>query len=114
MNLKMLKAIEFKVRTNWTQREIASKLDVREETVSRWFKRDDVSEKLKEEQRAYLDELIPKAIRTQAQLLGAKSEHVRHLAACDILDRGGYKATDKIDMSVDLPTIISGDEALAD
>lgn len=99
MATNMEKGIKLMVWTNLSQREIAQRLDVKEETVSRWKKHKDFEEiKLKEE-REYLGELAAPALRTMKALLNAKSEMVRYNAASDILDRTGYKPVDKQELS---------------
>ena len=99
MASKMDKAINMMVYTNLTQREIADKLDVREETVSRWKNREDFKSKKKEEEGKFLFELTSPAMRTMKELLNSHSDYVRFQAAQDILDRTGYKPTDKVDLN---------------
>ena len=99
MASKMDKAINMMVYTNLTQREIAEKLDVREETISRWKNREDFKSKKKEEEGKFLVELTPPAMRTMRELLNSHSDYVRFQAAQDILDRTGYKPTDKVDLN---------------
>ena len=99
MASKMEKAIDMMVYTNLTQREIAEKLDVREETISRWKNREDFKSKKKEEEGKFLFELTSPAMRTMKELLNSHSDYVRFQAAQDILDRTGYKPTDKVDLN---------------
>ena len=105
----MEKAIELMIQTNLSQREIAKKLDVREETVSRWKKRNDFKEKKKEEQKIYLSELSGPAMRTMKELLDSRSDNVRFQAAQDILDRTGYKPSDKLELDSDLKIVFEDD-----
>lgn len=109
MASKMDKAINMMVYTNLTQREIAEKLDVREETISRWKNREDFKSKKKEEEGKFLFELTSPAMRTMRELLNSHSDYVRFQAAQDILDRTGYKPTDKVDLSSDLTLIFEDD-----
>lgn len=106
MASKMEKAIHLMVYTTLTQREIAEKLDVCEETISRWKNRDDFKSKKKEEEREFLFELTSPAMRTMRELLNSNSDYVRFQAAQDILDRTGYKPTDKQEVDINLPTFI--------
>ena len=92
-------AAKLMVSTSMTQREIAQKLDVREETVSRWKKSSEFQRKLKEEQDKYLNDLTAPAMRTIRDLLNSHSDYVRLQAAQDILDRTGYKPTDKVEQT---------------
>lgn len=97
MSSKQQTAIRLMVATNLTQREIAKELDVREETISRWKRSDAFKEKMKAEQDKYLHELTAPAMRTIKELLNSHSDYVRLQSAQDILDRTGYKATDKLE-----------------
>lgn len=114
MASKLDKAIELMVFTNLSQREIAKKLDVREETVSRWKQREEFKTKKKNLQEEFIKDLTSPAIRTMKELLNSHSDYVRFQTAQDILDRTGYKPTDKLDMTLEVPTIISGDDKLED
>lgn len=96
----MEKAIKLMVWTNKSQREIAKELDVQEETVSRWKKHKDFDSIRQREEREYLGDLAAPALRTMKELLKAKSELVRYNAASDILDRTGYKPTDKQEVDI--------------
>lgn len=91
---KMDKAIELMVYTNLSQREIAKKLDVREETVSRWKNQEKFQSRKNELQKEYLKDLVAPAIRGLNDLLDANSEFVKLEAAKTILDRAGYDSLD--------------------
>lgn len=106
---KMKKCIILMIRINKTQREIAKELDVAEETISRWKKKETFKTRYKEEEKGYIQELSSPAIRTMSKLLNAKSEYVRFSVASNILDRTGYKPTDKVDISGDMEVNISTD-----
>lgn len=105
----MLKAVNLMIETNLSQREIAKELDVAEETVSRWKKRDDFKEKLREEQNNFLSELTRPAMRTMLELLDSDSDYVRCQAAQDILDRTGYKPSDKLNIDSDITIVFEDD-----
>ena len=96
----MKKGIVLMVRTSLTQREIAKELKVNENTVSQWKKDKEFDELRQHEERAFLGDLAAEALRTMKGLLNAKSELVRYNAASDILDRTGYKATDKQELDI--------------
>lgn len=108
MTNKMLKAVKLMIETNLSQRDIAKELDVAEETVSRWKKRDDFKEKLREEQNNFLSELTRPAMRTMLELLDSPSDYVRCQAAQDILDRTGYKPSDRVEIEAE--TVIIKDD----
>lgn len=82
------------VFTNLSQREIAKKLDVREETVSRWKKQESFQSKKEELQREFLKDLVAPAMRGLKDLIDADSEFVKLEAIKTILDRAGYDSVD--------------------
>lgn len=94
MASKQDKAINLMVFTNLSQREIAKKLDVREETVSRWKKQESFQSKKEELQREFLKELVAPAMRGLKDLIDADSEFVKLEAIKTILDRAGYDSVD--------------------
>lgn len=91
---KQDKAIELMVFTNLSQREIAKKLDVREETVSRWKNQEKFKNKKEELQKEFLKDLVAPAMRGLKDLLNANSEFVKLEAVKTILDRAGYDSID--------------------
>lgn len=94
MASKQDKAIELMVFTNLSQREIAKKLDVREETVSRWKNQEKFKNKKEELQKEFLKDLVAPAMRGLKDLLNANSEFVKLEAIKTILDRAGYDSVD--------------------
>ncbi|WP_130818993.1 phBC6A51 family helix-turn-helix protein [Anaerococcus vaginimassiliensis] len=94
MASKQDKAINLMVFTNLSQREIAKKLDVREETVSRWKKQESFQSKKEELQREFLKDLVAPAMRGLKDLIDADSEFVKLEAIKTILDRAGYDSVD--------------------
>lgn len=101
MASKQMKAIILMVTTEKKQKEIAKEIGVNEATISRWKKQEDFNKAKKDYERGYLSSLSAKALRTLAELLDSNTDYVRLAAAKDILDRTGYKPTDKtqIEMS---------------
>lgn len=110
---KMKNTIDLMVTSNLNQREIAKKLDINEATISRWKNNEDFKNELGKAQKNYLMSLTAPAIRTLKNLLYADSEAVRFNAAKDILDRTGYKPTEKQQLEI-TPIIISGSDDLED
>lgn len=102
VNKKIEKVATLTITTNLTQREIAEKLAVNESTVSRWKKTDEYKDTVTKLQKDYLQNLTAPAMRTMRDLLSARSELVRFNAAKDILDRTGYKPTDKVELDADV------------
>lgn len=83
------------VSTDLTQKQIAEELNVSVQTIINWKKKDEFIEFKDDYQRKYLNNLAAKAIRTMDKLLTSDSDQVRYNAAKDILDRTGYKPTEK-------------------
>mgnify|MGYP001770868646 CR=1 FL=1 len=104
-----------------TQREIAEKVDVREETISRWKKQeefqkaiDDFTAEMKKDIERKLMSMAPEALRQLRKLLNAKSEMVRLQAIKDVLDRLDIKPADKqdIDLKTDMEIVVKLPEDL--
>ncbi|MFF7217921.1 phBC6A51 family helix-turn-helix protein [Mammaliicoccus sciuri] len=95
MKPKQLKAVNMMVEGQYSQKQIAEKLKVTEQTIVAWKKKPEFKEELINAERKLLKGLTVKAIKTMEKLLTAKSELVRYNAASDILDRTGHKPTDK-------------------
>lgn len=94
MASKKEKAASMLVCTNLTQRDIAKKLDVREETLSRWKKEEGFKKLIKENEKNYMKDLVGPAMRGLKDLLEANSEFVKLEAVKTILDRAGYESID--------------------
>lgn len=94
---KQLRAIEMLVKGDKKDSEIAEALAIGARTLSRWKNED--AEFKKEyvlQMNRSLNYASAKAFRKQVALLNSESDMVAHLAAKDILDRGGFKAGERI------------------
>lgn len=109
----MEKVANLQIVTGLTQREIAKKLDINESTISRWQKNPEYINHKLELEKKYLSFLASKAIRTLNDLLDDDNGNVRLGAAKDILDRTGFKLSEKQEISIK-PIIISGSDELED
>jgi len=109
LNKKQKKCLELMAMGELTQREIAKRIDVSEETISRWKRNTEFTNELDTLIRISIQALAAKAFKTQTNLLNAKSEMVRFLAAKDILDRAGFKATDNLKIEGAIPVVIHDD-----
>ena len=98
-----------------TQREIAERLDVREETISRWKKQEEFQQaienftaEMKKDLERKLMSMAPEALRQLQKLLNAKSEFARLQAIKDILDRLDVKPANKqdIDLKTDMEIVV--------
>lgn len=94
MASKKEKAAAMLVCTNLSQRDIANKLDMREETLSRWKKDEDFKKLIKKNEQQYMKELVAPAMRGLKDLVDAQSEFVKLEAIKTILDRAGYETID--------------------
>ncbi|RLU42108.1 hypothetical protein DIY18_09975 [Streptococcus iniae] len=110
---KMLEAIEFKLTNpSSTQVQVAEILGITDRQLRNW--ENDENDKSgwiklnKEFTEKSFSKLAPSAVATLAQLSkSAKSEMVRLQATQDILDRAGYKPTDKQEISIDEPIVLT-------
>lgn len=78
------------INSKLTQRQIAKEIDVSEETISRWKKKDEFKDEFNKQMRDSINLSSALAYKTIEKLMGAKSEMVRFYAAKDILDRAGF------------------------
>lgn len=119
---KQLEAAKLIAEGYLTQREIAERLDVREETISRWKRQEEfqkaiedfTAEMMKDLERKLMS-MAPEALRQLQKLLNAKSELVRLQAIKDVLDRLDIKPADKqdIDLKTDMGIVVKLPEDLA-
>ncbi|BFL72115.1 phBC6A51 family helix-turn-helix protein [Anaerococcus nagyae] len=94
MASKKEKAAAMLVCTNLSQRDIANKLDMREETLSRWKKDEGFKKLIKKNEQQYMKDLVSPALRGLKDLVEAQSEFVKLEAIKTILDRAGYETID--------------------
>lgn len=94
LNSKKKKCIEMMALGDRTQKEIAEQLKVTEATICNWKKSEDFQTEYIEFMRQNLKGAVAKAFNTELQLLNARSEMVRLLAAKDVLDRAGFRPDD--------------------
>lgn len=91
-----------------TQKQIAEKLNVSENTISNWKKNDEFMSEYNTTLKSSINAVAAKAFSTQTKLLNARSEMVRYMVSKDILDRAGFKASEKVDLNVE-PVVIVND-----
>lgn len=114
LSSKQKKCIELMASGEFTQKEIANKINITEKTICTWKKDKEFMSELDELVRISIQSLAAKAFRTQTNLLNAKSEMVRYMVAKDILDRAGFKPIDKLEVGGAIPIVISGEDKLED
>ena len=98
LTAKQRKCLELMVSGDFTQREIAKKINVTEKSISTWKKQDEFTAEYEALLKKQIGSMAAKAFKTHTKLLNARSEMVRYMAAKDILYRAGYKPTDKLDV----------------
>lgn len=99
VNANMKKAVKLLVERGLTQRAVAKELGIDETTISKWNDKEEYTKYKESEERKFLRRLVPKALNKMVQLLDAKSESVQFEVAKDILDRCGFKPTNKMEIS---------------
>lgn len=109
----MLEAIEFKLNNpKCTQVQVAEVLGITDRQLRNWENDENDKSGWQKLNREFTEKAFSKlalsAVATLARLSkNAKSEMVRLQATQDILDRAGYKPTDKKEITVDEPIILS-------
>ena len=107
LNKKQKKCLELMACGDFTQKEIAVEIKVTEQTICNWKKDKEFMTEHDELIRISIQSLAAKAIKTQTNLLNAKSEMVRYMVTKDILDRAGFKPTDKVEVGGAIPIVIN-------
>lgn len=99
LNEKQQKCIILMVTTNKTQEQIAKEIQVNKNTICEWKKDEEFKNELQNQMKNNFSSLAIDAQKELKKLLKSKNEYVRLQVVKDILDRAGYKATDKIEHS---------------
>lgn len=107
LNPKQRKCIEFMIDGTMTQKQMAEQLNVSENTISNWKKNDEFMSEYNTTLKSNINAVAAKAFSTQMKLLNARSEMVKYMVSKDILDRAGFKPSDKIDLSLEPVTILN-------
>lgn len=81
--------------------KIAERLKISEKTLYNWRKDDEFDSELRRRLNIKMGTIAAAALRTQSNLLNAKSDMVKHLAAKDLLDRAGYVPDNNINLNTD-------------
>ena len=103
------KCIELMLTGEYTQIQIAQQLQITDQTISNWKKIEEFRKEKERLLREAFADIAPSCKKELHRLATkAESEQVRLGALKDILDRAGYKPTDKSESSVEikLPNII--------
>ena len=108
LNPKQRKCIELMIDGSYTQKQIAEQLNVSENTISNWKKNNEFMGEYNTTLKSNINAVAAKAFSTQMKLLSARSEMVKYMVAKDILDRAGFKPSEKVDWTVE-PVVIVND-----
>ncbi len=103
---KQRKAAELLASGQYTQKEIAGVVKVSEQTICTWKKNFAFMDEYETLMRQQFQVMAAKAFKTQIALLDSKNDMVRHLAAKDLMDRGGFKPEDNVKFEGMVPVII--------
>lgn len=100
LSRNQIKAIEILAFEGATQREVATRLELHENTITNWKKDNQFIRELDKANRQSINAASSKALGVMLSLLKADSEMVQYNAAKDILDRAGYKPSDNVNLGV--------------
>lgn len=98
LTAKQKRCVQLMVVGEYTQKQIAEQVKVSQQTICTWKKDPEFMAAYESLLKNNIQSMAAKAFQTHTKLLAAKSEMVRYMAAKDILDRAGYKPTDKVDI----------------
>lgn len=101
MNDKQEKCINLMITTNKTQKQIAKEIEVSEKTICEWKKQKEFKNEIEKNIKENFGSLALEAQKELKKLLKSKNEYVRIQVVKDILDRAGYKPTEKIKNEVE-------------
>lgn len=106
---KQLNCIKLMVEGELSQKEIASSIKVSEQTICKWKKDSEFKIEFENHVKNSIDYSSREAFKTMLKSLNARSEMVRYMAAKDILDRAGFKPTEKVNVEGAVPVVIVDD-----
>lgn len=109
LSAKQKRCLELLVNGEMTQTKIAEEIKVSQQTICNWKKNEEFRSEYDNLMRVCIQSFAAKAFKTHTNLLGAKSEMVRYMVAKDILDRAGYKPTEKVEVDTDMELNIKVD-----
>lgn len=101
MNEKQQKCINLMITTNKTQKQIAQEIQVNENTITNWKKDKEFREVIEQNIKENFSLLALDAQKELGKLLKSKNEYIRIQVVKDILDRAGYKPTEKREIKDD-------------
>lgn len=96
MNDKQEKCINLMITTNKTQKQIAEEIEVSEKTICEWKKQKEFKDAIDKNIKENFSSLALDAQRELKKLLKSNNEYIKMQAVKDILDRAGFKPTERI------------------
>ncbi len=108
LSQEQVECLDLMVNSKLTQKAIAKKIQVSEQTICNWKKDPEFIAEHNKLLRASLRSVATKAARTLVDLLKAESEQVRLNAAKDILDRAGFKPEEKVEINGNVNNPLAG------
>lgn len=101
LNKKQIECIRLMLTENKTQKEIAKKLKITEQTICNWKQEEEFKNEIDKNIKENFGSLAIDAQKELKKLLKSKSENIRIQAVKDILDRAGYKPIEKREIKDD-------------
>lgn len=101
MTDKQEKCINLMVTTNKTQKQIAKEIEVSEKTICEWKKQKEFKDAIDKNIKENFGSLALDAQKELKRLLKSNNEYIKMQAVKDILDRAGYKPTERIKNEVE-------------
>jgi transcriptional regulator with XRE-family HTH domain len=106
LSSKQIKAIDLLVhRDDLNQKQVCSEVGVHEATLWRWLQDANFCNVLEDEQRKYLNAVGVQALKIIKKLADDEDTppNVKYQAAKDLADRSGYRPTEKIEQTGNVP-----------
>ena len=98
---KQIQCINLMAIENKTQKQIAKELKVTEQTICNWKKDKEFKNEIEKNIKENFGSLALDAQKELKKLLKSSNEYIRIQAVKDILDRAGYKPTERIKNEVE-------------
>lgn len=96
LNEKQMQCIRLMVAENKTQKQIANELKITEQTICNWKKDKEFKGEIDKNIKENFGSLAIEAQKELKKLLKSNNEYIKIQAAKDILDRAGFKPTERI------------------
>ena len=98
---KQMQCIILMVIENKTQKQIAKELKISEQTICNWKKDKEFKNEIEKNIKENFGSLAVEAQKELKKLLKSNNEYIKMQAVKDILDRAGYKPTERIKNEVE-------------